>query len=467
MLTTSVRSCPKRILFLEKYCEDHYVKTTKRNEEGRFVVSYPFKNKSHVELGDSKRTALAALFQLERKFVKNSDLKREYTKAIDDDIARGHMVLVENPPRDAYYIPHHAVFKDSTTTKLRTVYNASQRTSNGLSFNEQLAMGKLMQPSMFSLMLRWRMHKIVIVADLEKMYKQIRIVKNQQKLQMILWRNSSDERIKTYKLTTVTFGVAPSPFLAIRTLREIASVVESEFPKAAQSIRDCFYVDDYIGGVDTLDQAVEIYNQLKTVFGRFGFNLRKFLSNSSEFTNGIPEGEKEEVESVKKVLGVSWLPETNELSFKMPFKLESQPKTKRQLFSEIASIYDPMGYLAPIVVKAKLIMQEVWMLSNDGKNKDKFGWDDQLPTYIIDEWMKFKTRSTALNSMKIPRWLKTNAVINIQIHGFADACDRAYAANIYLRTVNESNEISTNLLVAKTKTTTNKSMMPKKSYETH
>lgn len=187
-----------------------------------FVVSYPFKNKSHVELGESKQTALAALFQLEKRFLKNSNLKKEYTKAISDDIERGHMVLVENPPRDAYYIPHHAVFKDSTTTKLRTVYNASRKTSNGLSLHDQLAIGKLMQPSMFSLMMSWRMHKIVIVEDLEKMYKQIRIEENQQKFQMILWRNSSNERIKTYTLTTVTFGVAPSPFLAIRTLREIA-----------------------------------------------------------------------------------------------------------------------------------------------------------------------------------------------------------------------------------------------------
>ncbi|XP_055303154.1 uncharacterized protein LOC129568854, partial [Sitodiplosis mosellana] len=285
----------------EKYCEENYLKTTRRNEE-------------------------------------------EYTIAMHDDIARGYMVLVENPPRDAYYIPHHAVFKDSTTTKLRTVYNASQKTSNGLSLNEQLA--------------------IVIIADLEKMYKQIRIEEIQQKLQMILWRDSSDENIKTYKLTTVTFGVAPSPFLAIRTLREIASVVENEFPNAAQSIRDCFYVDDHVGGVDTVEQAVELYNQLKTVFDRFGFNLRKFVSNSSEFLNKIPNSEKEEVNSVKKVLGVTWQPKTDELTFKIPFELESKPKTKRQLLSEIATLYDPMGYLAPIVVKAKLIMQEVWMLSN-------------------------------------------------------------------------------------------------------
>lgn len=143
----------------------------------------------------------------------------------------------------------------------------------------------------------------------------------------MLWRNSSNERIKTYKLTTVTFGVAPSPFLAIRTLREIAIVVENEFPNAAQSIRDCFYVDDYNGGVDTLQQAVERYNQIKTVFDRFGFNLRKFVSNSSDSLNKIPKSEKEEVERVKKVLGVAWQPETDELTFKIPFKLESQPKT--------------------------------------------------------------------------------------------------------------------------------------------
>lgn len=239
----------------EKFCEKFYVETTRRDDNGKFVVSMPYKNGKEPVLGDSKKLALATLFQLAKKFAKSPELRKQYTEAIHDQIEKGHMVLVETPPENAHYIAHHAVFKESTTTKLRAVYNASQKTSNGLSLNEQLAIGKLDQPTIFTLMIRWRKPKIAIIADLEKMYKQIRLNADQQHLQMILWRDTVNEKIKHYKLTTVSFGVASSPFLAIRTLREIANTVESEYPDVANAINNCFYVDDYTGGADTVEKV--------------------------------------------------------------------------------------------------------------------------------------------------------------------------------------------------------------------
>lgn len=153
------------------------------------------------------------------------------------------------------------VFKDSTTTKLRTVNNASQKTSNGLSLNKQLAMGKIEQPTIFSLLLRWRKFKIAIVADIQQIYKQIKMHDDHQKYQMVLWRNGNGERIKSYALTTVTFGVANSPCIAIRTLKELALQVKEKLPLASTEILNNFYMDDYSGGViDTVHDAVENTN---------------------------------------------------------------------------------------------------------------------------------------------------------------------------------------------------------------
>lgn len=129
----------------EKYFENFFIETTKRDEKG-YIVKMPFKSKNEPEFGDSKKVAMATLFQLESRFAKNPKLKKEYTDAINDAIEKGHMKLISNEPKNAYSLPHHAVFKESTTTKLRTVFNASQKSSNGLSLNDTVAIGKIKQP---------------------------------------------------------------------------------------------------------------------------------------------------------------------------------------------------------------------------------------------------------------------------------------------------------------------------------
>lgn len=157
----------------EAYCEKHYKETVRRDEDGRFIVTLPFKNHMlQPDLGDSRKCAVASLFQMERRFNKNIKLGEEYAKFISEGINLGH---IEEIPfareKLVHYMPHHCVFKDSTTTALRVVYNGSQKTSNLKSLNEQLAIGKVCQRDMLSLLLRFRIFRYVFTADIEKMYK--------------------------------------------------------------------------------------------------------------------------------------------------------------------------------------------------------------------------------------------------------------------------------------------------------
>lgn len=178
----------------EKYCEEHYKKTVKRDTNGRFIVTLPFKNNMlQPDLGDSRRCAVASLFQLERRFAKNKKLGEEYAKFIAEGIELGH---IEEAPftreKLIHYMPHHCVFKDSTTTALRVVYNGSQKTSNSKSLNDQLAIGRVHQRDIFSLLLRFRMFKYVFTADVEKMYKQILLNDEQMDLHRFVYRFSPD-----------------------------------------------------------------------------------------------------------------------------------------------------------------------------------------------------------------------------------------------------------------------------------
>ncbi|XP_055308887.1 uncharacterized protein LOC129572810 [Sitodiplosis mosellana] len=433
----------------ERCREEYYVKTTKRDDDGRLNVSMAFTTENGPCLGDSRKIALATLFQLEKKFAKNPEFHKQYVATINESIELGHLVLEKNPPIDSHYIPHHAVFKNSTTTKLRQVYNASNKTANGKSLNEQLVVGKIDQSSIFELIMRWREPKIAVIADLEKMYKQIRLNENQQHLQMILWRESCDEPIKSYKMTTVTFGLKDAPYLAIRSLHEIAQRVKEKYPRAAKAILKCFYVDDYSGGAETVDEALSILREMKQAFDEYGFNLRKIVSNSPELLEAIPECDKEQNVSIVKVLGIPWNPKNDEFVFNIKLNIHERPRTKRQLASEIATVqYDPLGWIAPVIVKAKILLQNVWKLKHE--NNKPYAWDDDLPIEIVNEWMSYKSRLSVVNSIVIPRWLGTATKMKVELHGFSDACAKAISANVYIRFASEES-IRVVLIAAKTK----------------
>lgn len=103
----------------------------------------------------------------------------------------GHMTKVNVYPQNSliYYLPHHGVInKTSTTTRLRVVFDASAKTTSNLSLNNILEVGPIIQKDLFSLLLRFRKHNIVILADIAKMYRQVLVNDEHKNLQRIFWR---------------------------------------------------------------------------------------------------------------------------------------------------------------------------------------------------------------------------------------------------------------------------------------
>lgn len=431
----------------EKYFDKFFHETTKRDEKG-FIVRMPFKNKIEPEFGDSKRVAMATLFQLQNRFKKNPKLKKEYTDAINDAIEKGHMKLLKNDPKNGYFLPHHAVYKDSTTTKLRTVFNASQKSSNGLSLNDTMAVGKIRQTKMLELLVRWRKYKIAVVGDIEKMYKQIRVAEDQQHLLLVLWPNERTGKIETYALTTVTFGVSNAPCTAIKVLETLANEVKEKYPLAASAIEDNFYMDDAMSGADTDNKAINLYDELKISFKSAGFNIRKFVSNSSEFLKHVPDEDKElGYNQFLKALGVVWCPANDTFELKFDLNDDIVP-TKRGLVSQIASLFDPLGIISPVITKAKIIIQDIWQLTN---NTQKYDWDDKLPNEFVERWQQIKNELSVLSKIEIPRWIGIKTGDRVQLHGFCDASEKAYSAVVYVRYKKNENEYNVSLVMAKSK----------------
>lgn len=119
--------------------------------------------------------------------------------------------------QSSYYMPHHAVLRESSTTsRIRVVFDAAAKTSTGTSLNDQLLVGPTIQNDLFTIALRFRIHRYVLTADIEKMYRQVNVNLEDTNYQRILWRSNESEPITSYKLNTVTYGTASAPFLAIR-----------------------------------------------------------------------------------------------------------------------------------------------------------------------------------------------------------------------------------------------------------
>lgn len=181
------------------------------------------------------------------------------------------------------YIPHHAVLKESSTsTKVRVVFDASCKTSSGYSQNDTLLFGPVVQDDLLTIILRFRTYAIAIVVDVEKMYTQILHNHTDRNLLRIRYRKSPLESISTYELNTVTYGTASAPFLATRTLQQVAHDYEDKYPKAVNPVMHDFYVDDLLTGATDLAEAIEVRKQITAMLELAGFELRKWASNVPE-----------------------------------------------------------------------------------------------------------------------------------------------------------------------------------------
>jgi hypothetical protein len=171
----------------------------------------------------------------------------------------GHMERVEGPdPQQVVYLPHHCVKKESSlTTKTRVVFDASARSTNGLSLNDNLLPGPNLQADLFSIISRCRLHKYALSADIKKMFRQILLNPQDHDLLRIVYREDTRDQINSYRLNTVTYGLNCAPFLAMRCLHELAHQAERDHPQASETILKCFYMDDLFVGVDSSEQAIK------------------------------------------------------------------------------------------------------------------------------------------------------------------------------------------------------------------
>ncbi|XP_046397751.1 uncharacterized protein LOC124164469 [Ischnura elegans] len=362
-------------------CEEHFVNNFKRDKEGRFILKLPLKE-SVTQLGESRDIAIRRFLLLERRLQRDRNYRAAYIAFMDDYEKQLHMEVIPDPESKGttYYIPHHAVIKpSSSTTKLRVVFDASCPSSSGVSLND-----------------------VLMIDD------------DDTNLQRIIWRSTPDSPLLTYRLKTVTYGTSSAPYLATRCLRQLAYEEAREFPLASAIALKDFYVDDLITGADTFEEALEINQQMISMFKRGGFQIRKWCTNNVTLLSRIPESLREKNYHVHS---------------DGDFTVKSLG----------------LGFIGPVIIKAKIFLQRLWELKGD--------WDDPLPATYHAAWCQFREELPLLEKLKVPRWVdfaNSRKGSMVDLHGFCDASEGGYGACVYIRTSSKTG-YNVHLLCSKSK----------------
>ncbi|XP_058457004.1 uncharacterized protein LOC131434353 [Malaya genurostris] len=312
--------------------------------------------------------------------------------------------------------------------------------------------GPVVQQDLLSITIRFRFRRLAIVADVEKMYRMVKVQPNDQHLQRILWRDSPDETLRTYELTTVTYGTASAPYLATKCLQTLAKENEANNPRAARVLKDDFYVDDMLSGADNVEDGKQLIHEMIELTSSGGFTLRKWISNEPQLLEDLPKTllddrvtlELDKSSAPVKTLGLLWEPMTDRFVFRPPKWNDNSPITKRIVLADTARLFDPLGLIGPVIVQAKIFLQNLW--------KQKCEWDEPLAPEFQRFWLEHRRNLLALESLHIPRWTGFSSTLNkSEIHGFCDASEAAYGACLYLRSTNNDGSIIVRLITSKSR----------------
>ena len=422
----------------------------------RYITKLPFKP-DHEVLPDNFKVCEGRLKSLKNKLI-TSNILHDYDQIFSEYEENG---IIERVPSDevaretgqVHYLPHRPVIRnDKQTTKIRAVFDASCKVS-GPSLNECLYSGPNLIAKIFDILLRFRLNKIGILADIKQAFLNVGIDAKHRDYLRFLWYDlqTEDEQVVIYRFLRVVFGITSSPFLLNGTIRHhLSKYLEKEI---AQRVIDDLYVDDLVSGCNRFEEGQALYDRSKAILSEAGFDLRKWVTNDKELAGYIASKENGDGNLLGKdndmtyfeatspnitvehqvVLGVGWDTTSDEFIFRFDdliSKCATIKHTKRNILSISASIFDPLGFIAPVTAKIKTIFQLLC--------KDKLDWDEIIPEKIADVWTKFVEELKRLAEVRHSRFVLTSHFSSgsrFELHGFCDSSKEVYCAVVYLRIV--------------------------------
>ena len=406
----------------EQLAQQMYTNTTVF-QEGQYWVRLPLRENIN-KLPTNETRARACVRQLLDKLRKKPQHLEAYDAYIQQMLANR---FIEDVPTDArmtgvHYLPHLAVFKDSISTPLRVVFNASSKSADNLSLNDCLLKGPNMTEKLADTLLIFRTKKYGISADISKAFLRIGLRECDRDYTRFLWSENPTDPVsplRSLRFKSVLFGATSSPFLLQATIDHHLNL--SSHPVAPR-LMGLFYMDNMVGTADSGEEIKELYEAAKEIMVQGNFPLQQWA------TNNVPTRElmvtcNDPPEMELGVLGYVWAVDNDVLKVKR-LEWPSLPMTKRNLLRLVSMTFDPLGLISPLTISGKILMQKAHLLG--------VGWDEDLPGPFQGEWEKILKELEDPSDIEFPR--STTSPVEPSLHVFCDASSKAYGAVAYVVT---------------------------------
>ncbi|XP_020556881.2 uncharacterized protein LOC110014410 [Oryzias latipes] len=428
---------------------------------GQYCMNLPFRN-PEVHFPNNYSVAKQRLQSLKKRFIHDKAWQEEYSRYMNELFKKSY---AERVPKQqikgregkVWYIPHHGV-QHPRKKSLRVVFDCGA-TFKGVSLNGELMQGPNLTSSLLGVLTRFRQEPVAFMGDIQAMFHQVKVMEEHRDFLRFLWWPGGDfaKEPEEYRMTVHLFGAVSSPSCACFALQKTADDNKSEFKsEVCQTVKKNFYVDDCLKSSPTEETAVKMMKDLIFMCAKGGFILEKWISNSRAVLEAITSSQRAkdlkkldldcDKLPVERALGLQWCAETDVFMFKMEIK--EKPLTRRGVLSVTCSIYDPLGFLAPVTLCAKMIQQELC--------RRKCGWDDTLPQDLRSQWKKWLEELALLSTFEVRRCIKPVGFGKIkcaQLHHFADASECGYGTVTYIRLVNQNDHIHVAILLGKARVT--------------
>ena len=434
--------------------QQEFSEQLQRSLEGWYETGLMWKS-GIKELPNNETGSKARLKKLVQRLERKPELFDKYEEILKDQEEQGIIEKVPEgvsgaPSRKEFYLPHREVVRESAeSTKVRIVYDASARADDkSPSLNDCLETGTPLQMKIWDILTRNRLQAVMLSGDVKQAFLQIRIKEDDRDVLRFHWMRERDtQKLEVYRFTRVLFGCNQSPFLLCATLEKHLKECEDEFPAEVAEMKRSIYVDDILLGGDSIDTVQHLKETTIEIFGRAKFLLHKWHSNRRvlERDDKINRNSEESFakqqlgtkESETKLLGLGWNKQDDTLS--ISFGSKHYEVTKRGVLQKLASVYDPLGLAAPVVLMGKLIYRDIC----DGHCK----WDSELPEPLRQRWERWLKHLP--ERVIVPRSVsEVGGITAIDLHAFADASENGVATAVYA-TVFQETGTSQELLTAK------------------
>ena len=435
---------------------DDFYDTITRNAENRYEIQLPFKQ-NHPIIHDNYKNSEARLMKLYEKLKDNRKLMKEYDDIFQEQKSFG--IIEEAPdttkPGESYYMPHRAVIReDKLTTKVRVVFDASSK-SAGPSLNDCLYKGPQLTPLLYDVLLRFRAHEIALTSDITKAFSQISVDTQDRDYLRFLWFDnifSEQPTVVRNRFARMVFGVTSSPFGLNGTIRKHAKSYQFD-EKFYQSVIQSFFVDDFVGGEQTINTTLELFKKLRLRFLEGHFWLRKWRTNNETLRSRIKEITQEktyETNNEEKILGLAWNDKKDIFIYDFSNIIEmtkSMQPTKRNLLKILSSFYDPLGIIQPILISLKILLQQI--------HKSKIGWDDELVDSLKEGWLKCLSEIEEFERIEVDRRfeevMRVTRLFGVNFMVLVTLVIKHFGACVYVRSVCLSGRVNVKLLTSKSR----------------